>query len=114
MRKIFLYAKKNKIGLGGPDIIPYRQSQMKNSYAFFHHYQGEINPIGMAVQEGDYTYKKPDTNQYYKFSDFYLFARDYLGATILFWNVQEPFLPERLVPKLSPQYFVCTVLQPAF
>jgi hypothetical protein len=61
----------------------------------------------MAVQEGDYTYKKPAAGYPYQFIDFYSFAHDYLGATILFWNMQEPFFSKELAPMLSRQYFEC-------
>lgn len=107
MSRLFSYAAEKQIGLGGPDVAPYRKSQMKNSYAFFHQYQGKINPIGMAIQEGDYTYRSPKNHQPYRFLDFYLFARDYLGATILFWNIQEPFFSKELIPNLKTQYFQC-------
>ena len=59
----------------------------------------------MAIQEPDYTYKKPGTHTHYTFADFYAFTHDYLGATILFWNVQEPFLSQQLKPKLTSKYF---------
>jgi len=108
MSRLFAYASKHQIGLGGPDVVPYRNSQMKNSYPFFHQYRGKINPVGMAIQEPDYTYKKPGTHLHYQFSDFYSFTREYLGATILFWNVQEPFLSEQLLPAIKNKgFFSC-------
>lgn len=107
MSKLFADAVKYHISLGGPDIIPYRKGQMKNSYPFFHQYKNKIAEVGMAVQQPDYSYKKSGKNNFYKFSDFYFFARDYLGASILFWNNQEPFLSNSLVPHINNQYFAC-------
>ncbi len=108
MSRLFSYANKNNIGLGGPDVVPYRKSQMHNSYRFLHFYRGKITPIAMAIQEPDYTYKNSDTHLHYQFVDFYSFARDYLGATILFWNVQEPFFSEQLVRTINnKKYFSC-------
>ncbi|WP_342227684.1 hypothetical protein [Rickettsiella endosymbiont of Rhagonycha lignosa] len=106
MSRLFSYAIQHRVGLGGPDIVPYRKAQMKNSYPFFHQKKNKLNNIGMAVQEGEYTYKKTD-NTYYNFSDFYLFAKDYLGATIIFWNTKEPFFSKELLPKINDQYFDC-------
>ena len=40
MSRAFEFAKQNRIGLGGPDIVPYKKAQMKNSYPFFHRYKG--------------------------------------------------------------------------
>lgn len=108
MSRLFSYASKHEVGLGGPDVVPYRKSQMKNSYPFFHQYTNKLNVVGMAIQEPDYTYKKPGTNLHYKFSDFYSFTHQYLGADILFWNAQEPFLSMQLLPAIkSRQYFSC-------
>jgi hypothetical protein len=106
MSRLFSFAMQHQIGLGGPDVVPYRNSQMKNSYPFFHKLKGKLL-TGMAIQEPDYTYKNPATGDYYKFSDFYNFTKDYLGASLLFWNVQEPFFSDQLVPKLNAQYFEC-------
>lgn len=57
MSGLFLYAIKHQIGLGGPDVVPYRMAQMKNSYPFFHKLTGKLLS-GMAIQEPDYTFKK--------------------------------------------------------
>ncbi len=104
MSRLFSYAIQHQIGLGGPDVVPYRKAQMKNSYPFFHKFRGKLL-TGMAIQEPDYTYKNPATEDYYKFSDFYEFTKNYLGASLLFWNVQKPFFTEQLMPKLNAQYF---------
>jgi hypothetical protein len=106
MSRLFSYAIKHHIGLGGPDVVPYRKAQMKNSYPFFHQNKNQLTNIGIAVQEGDYTYKKSDKT-YYNFSDFYLFVKDYLGANIIFWNTKEPFFSKELVPNLNNKYFDC-------
>lgn len=105
MSRLFTYAIKHQIGLGGPDVVPYRASQMKNSYPFFHKNAGKMI-TGIAVQEPDYTYKNPTTGQPYSFSDFYDFAHDYLGAQILFWNVQKPFFTNQLLPNMNVEYFI--------
>ena len=104
MSRLFSYAMNHQIGLGGPDVVPYREAQMKNSYPFFHTFKGNLL-TGMAIQEPDYTYKNPETGSYYRFADFYNFTRDYLGATVLFWNTQEPFFSSQLVPELNSDHF---------
>lgn len=106
MSRLFAYAMRNQIGLGGPDVVPYRTTHMKNSYPFFHMFKEKLL-VGMAIQEPDYTYINPKTGGYYRFLDFYNFTRDYLGAKIFFWNIQEPFFSNELLPKLNSQYFNC-------
>ncbi|HAT9133423.1 TPA: hypothetical protein ACT9JI_000403 [Legionella pneumophila] len=106
MRRLFAFARKHHIGLGGPDVVPYKESQMKNSYPFFHKFKGKIE-TAMAIQEPDYTYTNPKTGAFYRFDDFYSFSKEYLGAFILFWNTEEPFFSEQLLPKLNSVYFKC-------
>ncbi len=109
MSRFFDYARTHHIGLGGPDVVPYKKAQMANSYPFFHQLKGNLL-ISMAIQEPDYTYINPQTGKPYTFSDFYRFTQYYLGANILFWNVQEPFYSNQLCPKLTSEHFKCREL----
>lgn len=106
MSRIFAAAARNGIGLGGPDGLPYKPAHMQNSYPFFNAYKNKLL-TAIAIQEPDYTYINPLTQQYYTFNDFYNFVTDYLGAQIIFWNVQEPFFSEKLKKNMSGQYFDC-------
>ncbi len=106
MSRLFFYASHHQIGLGGPDVLPYRDAQMQNSYPFFSQYKGQLLTV-MAIQEPDNTYKNPATGDGYQFSDFYKFSKNYLGATVLFWHVQNPYFSEQLLPHLNTHYFEC-------
>ncbi|ANH78171.1 hypothetical protein FSC845_05485 [Francisella persica ATCC VR-331] len=90
MQKIFTAARKNNIGLGNPNTVPYRKSQMKNSYRFFNKYKSSLNTIAIAVQESDYTYTNPKTLKKFTPEQLYDFDKDYLGADIIFWNIKQP------------------------
>lgn len=92
MGRIFDYASKNDVGLGGPDIVPYRKGQMKNSYPFFKAYKGRLSLVAMAVQEPTLTYKNVKTGKPFTKVEFQAFARDYLGADIIFWSAASPWL----------------------
>lgn len=107
MSRLFDFAIKHQIGLGGPDVVPYRDSQMKYSYPFFHKNTGQLLTT-IAIQEPDYTYKNPQTGDFYNFHEFYSFSKEYLRASILFWNLEEPFLSNQLLPNLNANYFQCT------
>ena len=50
MSRTFEFALAHGIGLGGPDIVPWRKAQMKNSYPFFNKYKGKLPLVAMAVQ----------------------------------------------------------------
>lgn len=88
MSELFHYASAHNIGLGGPDVVPYKKAQMHNSYPFFHKYRHKLPIIAMAVQSPDYSYVNPKTKKTYSKADFRKFAEDYLGANIIFWDVE--------------------------
>lgn len=92
MSRLFAVAQKNHIGLGGPDIVPYKDVQMKNAYPFFHQYKGKLPLVAMAIQEATLTYTNPKTKQKFTREEFTAFAQDYLGANIIFWSTQSPWL----------------------
>ncbi|QTD57659.1 beta-galactosidase [Parasphingorhabdus cellanae] len=94
MERTFDFAKANGIGLGGPDIIPYRRGQMKNSYPFFNKYQDELPLIAMAVQGPTLTYTNPRTGKKFTRAEFQDYAADYLGVDIIFWTVKSSWLQE--------------------
>jgi hypothetical protein len=92
MERIFKFAAENSIGLGGPDIIPYRKGQMKNSYPFFHNFKGRLDLVAMAVQEPTLTYKNQKTGKPFTKEEFVEFAESYLGAGLIFWSASSPWL----------------------
>lgn len=94
MGRFFAYAEENGIGLGGPDIAPYRQGQMKNSYPFFNQYKGQLGLVAMAIQEPTLAYVNAETGQPYTREEFLSFATDYLGVDVIFWSAETPWLNE--------------------
>lgn len=92
MGRVFDFAATNGIGLGGPDIVPNRKAQMKNSYPFFNKYKGKLALVAMAVQEPTLTYKNPKTGKRFSKDEFIGFADTYLGADIIFWSTASPWL----------------------
>jgi hypothetical protein len=92
MSRAFEFAKQNRIGLGGPDIVPYKKAQMKNSYPFFNRYKGQLSLVAMAVQEPTLTYTNPETKKPFTRDEFVAFAEDYLGVNVIFWSTTSPWL----------------------
>jgi hypothetical protein len=92
MSRAFAFAQANKIGLGGPDIVPYKKAQMKNAYPFFNQYKGKLPLVAMAVQEPTLTYTNPATGKPFTREEFVAFAEDYLGVDIIFWATTSPWL----------------------
>ena len=92
MSRTFEFAKQHGIGLGGPDIVPWRQGQMKNSYPFFNQYKGQLKLVAMAIQEPTLTYTNPKTKEKFTRDEFVDFAENYLGVNIIFWSASAPWL----------------------
>ncbi len=94
MGRLFAYAAEQDIGLGGPDIVPYRKGQMKNSYPFFNQYKGKLDFVGMAVQEPTLAYVNDKTGKPFTKDEFIAFADDYLGVDAVFWSLETPWLKQ--------------------
>ena len=92
MSRLFALAEKEKVGLGGPDIIPNKKSHMKNAYPFFHQYKGKLALVAMAVQEPTLTYTNPQTRKPFTREEFSDYAKSYLGVDIIFWSTSSPWL----------------------
>jgi hypothetical protein len=90
--KFFEIAAREHIGVGGPDIVPNRPGQMKNSYPFLNRYKEQVPLVAMAVQDATLTYINPATKRRFTHAEFLAFARDYLGVDVIFWDVSSPWL----------------------
>lgn len=94
MSAFFEFAAANRIGVGGPDIVPWRKGQMLNSYAFIRVYQDKVPVVAMAVQEPTLEYVNPETGKPFTRREFAQFATVYLGVDDLFWSKDSPWLRE--------------------
>jgi hypothetical protein len=92
MSRAFAYAASHDIGMGGPDTYPFNPGQMKNSYRFLNAYRGKLKLVAMSVQEPDLEFIDTKTGQPFTRDSFTSFARDYLGADIIFWAYTTPWL----------------------
>ena len=91
-KRFFEVLEKERIGAGGPDIVPNRPGQMKNSYPFLNRYRDRLPLIAMAVQDATLTYVNPSTQRPFTHEEFVAFARDFLGVDVIFWDVSSPWL----------------------
>jgi hypothetical protein len=100
MKDIYQFAIKKHIGIGGPDLLPYKPDQMTNSYGFIRNSSEKV-PAGVAVQDGTYQYINPRTKATITAADIYTFGKDYLGLKYFFWGSEEPFLHTEIIPFLK-------------
>ncbi|MFS2157499.1 hypothetical protein ACCD10_09115 [Pseudomonas sp. Pseusp122] len=92
MSRLFEFAANNRIGLGGPDIVPYKKAHMNAAYPFLNRYKKRLEQVAMAVQEPTLTYTNPKTGAPFTREELVTFAEDYLGVDIIFWSTQTPWL----------------------
>jgi hypothetical protein len=102
MSRFFELAAANGIGVGGPDIVPYALGQMRNSYPFIRAYRDRVPIVAMAVQEPTLEYLNPQTGRRFTREEFEAFAVDYLGADVIFWSKDAPWLRSTVPAQPQP------------
>jgi hypothetical protein len=102
LRSVYERAKEWKVGVGGPDLLPYKRGQMNHSYPLIRECAGKV-PTGIAVQDGNYEHKNPKSGQPITIPELVGFATEYLKVDYIFWGTQEPFYSENLIPYLQAQ-----------
>jgi hypothetical protein len=100
LRGVYQRANELKVGVGGPDLLPYRKGQMSHTYAMMREYGSGI-PKGVAVQDGNYACKDPKTKQRMTVAQLIGFADDYLKVDYIFWCTEEPYYSRDLIPFLN-------------
>ena len=100
LRAIYKAAREAKVGVGGPDLLPYKPGQMGNSYPLIREVAGDV-VVGIAVQDGNYEHVNPETGKRVTISEQIKFATDYLKADYIFWCTEEPYFSTELVPYLQ-------------
>jgi hypothetical protein len=102
--RVYSRAIELGVGVGGPDLLPYRKGQMNHSYPRLEKASGKV-PTGIAIQDGNYAYINPKTGKRITLEELNDFATEFLGVRYLFWACQEPFYSSQVLPfidKLSP------------
>lgn len=100
LKTVYEAAWQNNIAVGGPDLFPYKKEQIQNSYKYIKQSYGKV-PTALAVQDGNYEYINPPTNQPVSASDIYDFAQQYLKLTYIFWGTEQPYFDQKTLPFLK-------------
>jgi hypothetical protein len=99
LRAVYEAAKKSKVGVGGPDLLPYRPGQLGSSYPLIREAAG-IVPIGIAVQDGNFEDVNPATGRRVEITELMKFATEYLKVDYVFWGTEEPYYSAAVIPFL--------------
>jgi len=100
LKAIYSFAWANNIGVGGPDLLPYKREQMNNSYGLIRDSYNKVTS-GVAVQDGTIEYINPKTNKPITAEEIYQFAENYLHLSYIFWGTEEPFFKIETLPFLK-------------
>lgn len=102
LQSVFSRAKELNVGVGGPDLLPFRPFQMQNSYPLIRESAGAV-PSGIAVQDGNYEDRDPKTGRQVTVPELIDFATGFLKVRYIFWCTQEPFYSKQVIPLLQAQ-----------
>ena len=94
---IYKAAQEAKVGVGGPDLMPYQPGQMANSYPLLRE-AAVMVPVGIAFQDENQDHLNPRTGKRVTVPEAIEFATDYVRADYIFWCTEEPYLSNELVP----------------
>jgi hypothetical protein len=100
LRSVYGSAAKYKVGVGGPDLQPFKPGQMNNSYPLIRSLSGKVK-TGLAVQDGDYVNIDPKTGKQMTVAEMIGFAKDDLQLDYIFWCTEKPFYSRDLVKDLE-------------
>ncbi|HKY46248.1 MAG TPA: hypothetical protein VJM50_24360 [Pyrinomonadaceae bacterium] len=97
LKAVYEAARKFNVGVGGPDLLPYKQSQMGASYPLIRAAAPHVR-VGVAVQDGNYQHVNPKTGKQVSIAEIINFGKEYLGVDYIFWTTEEPYYSEQLIP----------------
>jgi hypothetical protein len=99
LRGVYATAESLGVGVGGPDLRPYRKQLRSHSYPLI-----AARPAGtvagIAVQDGNLADHDPVTRKRISVPKLVAFARDSLRLDYVFWGMQEPYLTRDVLPWL--------------
>ena len=109
LRSIYQYGEEIGVGLGNPDLMVTRKGQLNNPLALMHEGKYTV-PIGIAIQDGNYTGKTGADLDYNENAEkanrsgksivplLHAFAKDFLRVSYMFWVNQDPYFKEDVMP----------------
>jgi hypothetical protein len=100
---VYRSARRYGVGVGGPDLLPFRKGQMNHAYPRIRASAGIVR-TGIAVQEGNYGYTNPKTGVRVTVQELANFAVDYLRTDYIFWFAESPFYERDVLPFLNSRH----------
>jgi hypothetical protein len=111
IKSLFDYGEQIGVAIGAPDLMPKKPFQQAHAYKFMKQKKeaGKLT-IGIAVQDGNYTGEtgnvsdpKPGETWPDIVPDLASYAKNTLGASYIFWSIQEPYFSRNVIPFFSKE-----------
>ena len=108
MKSLFDYGEEIGVAVGAPDLMPRKPYQQAHAYKFMQEKKkaGKLT-LGIAVQDGNYfgetgsAQPKPGGTGPDLVPELANYAKETLGASYLFWSIQEPYFSQNVIPFFS-------------
>ena len=97
---VYKAARELGVGVGGPDLLPFKRPQLNHSYPLIKESAGVV-PTGIAVQEGNYAETNPANGKRPTIAELLQFATDTLKVDYVFWCTEEPYYSSEVIPFFS-------------
>jgi hypothetical protein len=98
LRAVYEHAERTGVGVGGPDLLPNRPFQRRNSLPLIAARSPAL-VAGMAVQDGNLADRKRNGERVTA-AELYRYASDTLRADYIFWGTEEPYYSGDVIPFL--------------
>lgn len=99
LRDVYAHAAAIGVGVGGPDILPFRRFQRVNSLPLIAGRPASVL-AGMAVQDGNLRDVNPVTHRRVTVAELYGYAVTELHLDYIFWGTEDPFYTKEVLPFL--------------
>jgi hypothetical protein len=100
LRGIYAFADSIGVGVGGPDLLPFRRGQRNHSLPLIAA-RAASTIAGLAVQDGNLAEKNPATGARVSVEELIRYATDTLRLDYLFWGTEEPYYSKEILPWLA-------------
>lgn len=111
VKSLFDYGEEIGVAIGAPDLMPKKPFQQAHAYKFMQEKKqaGKLT-IGIAIQDGNYhgeTGDAPRPKPGETWPDIVPalaeYAKETLGASYVYWCIQEPYFSENVIPFFSKE-----------
>ncbi len=104
MKSLFDYGEEIGVAVGAPDLMPKKPYQQAHAYKFMQEKKAGKLTMGIAIQDGNYfgetgaAQAKPGEPWPDIVPELANYAKVTLGASYLFWSIQEPYFSQNVIP----------------